>query len=156
MPVVSLGYLLVRVPLTSFVSVTSVGATYQIPEVAIDFSGGGFSNYFLRPLYQENAVVEYLARVGINDSGLYNGSGRGYPDIAAYGVGFEVVDDGTILEIDGTSCSAPTWASVVPLLNDQLLAVGKPELGFVNPFLYSNGPSALTDIVIENNDACGV
>jgi len=136
---------------------TSVGATYQIPEVAIDFSGGGFSNNFTRPLYQENAVVEYLARLGTNDSGLYNHSGRGYPDISAYGVGFEVVrvDDGTILEIDGTSCSAPTSASVVALLNDQLLAAGKPVLGFLNPFLYLNGPSALTDIVVRNNDACG-
>jgi len=135
--------------------VTSVGATTQIPEVAVDFSGGGFSNYFLRPTYQVAAVTEYLVRLGTNDSGLYSLIGRGYPDVSAFGVDFQIVYDQYVFGVSGTSCSAPTWASVVALLNDQLLSAGKSALGFLNPFLYTVGASALTDIVSGNNDACG-
>ncbi|PCH37959.1 family S53 protease [Wolfiporia cocos MD-104 SS10] len=135
--------------------ITSVGATTQIPEVAVDFSGGGFSNYFLRPVYQETAVTDYLLYIGTNMSGLYNAVGRGYPDVSAYGVDFEVVAYDFTFGVSGTSCSAPTWASIIALLNDRLLAAGKPVLGFLNPWLYSTGASALTDIVYGNNDACG-
>jgi tripeptidyl-peptidase-1 len=48
---------------------------------------------------------------------------------------------------DGTSCSAPVFASVIAMLNDQLIAVGKPSLGFLNPFLYSSkGAAAFNDV----------
>jgi hypothetical protein len=40
--------------------VTAVGGTYKVPEVAISFSGGGFSNYFAQPSYQSTAVSSYL------------------------------------------------------------------------------------------------
>jgi hypothetical protein len=40
--------------------VTTVGGTYKVPEVAISFSGGGFSNYFAQPSYQSTAVAGYL------------------------------------------------------------------------------------------------
>jgi len=36
--------------------VTAVGATSGIPERGIALSGGGFSNYFPRPKYQETVV----------------------------------------------------------------------------------------------------
>ena len=56
-------------------------------------SGGGFSNLFPRPDYQKDAVSSYLAQN--NDfpayAGLFNTSGRGYPDIAAQGVNYSVV-----------------------------------------------------------------
>lgn len=42
-------------PLPS-VSVTSVGGTRNIPEIAASLSSGGFSNYFARPSYQSAAV----------------------------------------------------------------------------------------------------
>ncbi len=41
------------------------------PEVAADLSGGGFSNYFMRPFYQDAAVSTYLKSVGTTYSGLY-------------------------------------------------------------------------------------
>ncbi|KAF9813130.1 hypothetical protein IEO21_05741 [Rhodonia placenta] len=135
--------------------ITTVGATTLIPEVAVDFSGGGFSNIFPRPSYQDAAVSAYLTLLGSNDTGLYNASGRGYPDVSAQGVDFEVVNAGEVLQVSGTSCSAPTFASVVALLNDRLLASGKPTLGFLNPFLYSTGASAFNDITSGNNTACG-
>ena len=50
--------------------VTTVGGTVKVnPEVAANFSSGGFSNYFSRPSYQNGAVSSYLQ--GIN--GLNNG-----------------------------------------------------------------------------------
>lgn len=45
-------------------SVTTVGATVGIPEVAVDFSGGGFSNYFPQPWYQAAAVDPYVKQLG--------------------------------------------------------------------------------------------
>jgi hypothetical protein len=39
---------------------------------------------------------------------------------------------------------------MIALVNDQLLAAGKPALGFLNPFLYAN-PSAFNDITIGHN-----
>lgn len=40
--------------------VTAVGGTTGVPEVAVDFSGGGFSNYWPAPDYQTEAVASYL------------------------------------------------------------------------------------------------
>ncbi|KAJ7172970.1 hypothetical protein C8R43DRAFT_1102784 [Mycena crocata] len=54
----------------------------------------------------------------------------------------------------GTSASSPVFASVVALLNDQLIAAGKSQLGFLNPWLYAH-PEAFKDISEGNNDACG-
>jgi tripeptidyl-peptidase I len=51
----------------------------------------------------------------------------------------------------GTSASAPSFASVIALINDQLVAAGKPVLGFLNPFIYSTASSAFTDITIGKN-----
>ncbi|EED85603.1 predicted protein, partial [Postia placenta Mad-698-R] len=114
--------------------VTTVGATTRIPEVVADVSGGGFSNYFLRPDYQSKAVSAYLALLGNNNTGLYNASGRAYPDVAAYGVNCTYIMGGVTTLGTGTSCSAPIFASVIALLNDRLLAAGKPTSGFLNPW----------------------
>ncbi|KAJ7787274.1 family S53 protease-like protein [Mycena olivaceomarginata] len=57
--------------------------------------------------------------------------------------------------VDGTSCSTPTFASIVALLNDGLVAAGKAPLGFLNPFLYSAaGRATLNDIRTGNNPGC--
>jgi len=40
------------------------------------------------------------------------------------------------------------------LLNDRLIAAGKSPLGFLNPFLYSTGASALNDITTGDNPGC--
>jgi tripeptidyl-peptidase-1 len=52
--------------------VTAVGGTSGVnPEVAASFSGGGFSNYFTRPSYQDAAVSTYLNNIGDTYSNLY-------------------------------------------------------------------------------------
>ncbi|EED77904.1 family S53 protease-like protein [Postia placenta Mad-698-R] len=134
---------------------TSVGATTgNSPETAASFSAGGFSNYFGTPSYQATAVSTYLNTLGTTNKGLFNASGRGYPDVSTQGVNFEIVVDGSAGTVDGTSCASPTFASVIALLNDQLVAAGKSTLGFLNPWLYSTAASALTDITSGDNPGC--
>jgi tripeptidyl-peptidase-1 len=73
--------------------VTSVGATrYVEPEVAVLFSSGGFSDRFPRPAYQDDAVKGYLHILGDRWKGLYNPAGRGFPDVAAQGVNYHIID----------------------------------------------------------------
>ena len=137
-------------------SVTVVGATQGVPpESAADFSSGGFSNVFSVPDYQSSAVSGYLGKLGQTNAGLFNTSGRGYPDISAAGVSYQVNIGGTVTDVSGTSASTPLVASMVALLNDKLVAAGKPPMGFLNPFLYSTGASAFTDITSGNNPGCG-
>ena len=107
--------------------VTAVGGTTKVnPEVAAYFSGGGFSNYFSRPSYQNGAVSSYLQSIGGLNYGLFkcvlfffwfyhslltdtllSTSGRAYPDISAQSMNFQVVLAGKVVNIAGTSCSAP-------------------------------------------------
>ena len=142
--------------------VTTVGATKDIaPEVAAydpanNFaSGGGFSNYFPRPPYQDSAIPAYIAGLNGSFGGLYNASGRGYPDIAAQGYHFVTVWNGTIVALDGTSAAAPTAAGVVGLVNDALIAGGRAPLGWLNPWLYGGGWRAFTDVVGGSAVGCG-
>ncbi|TFK80828.1 family S53 protease-like protein [Polyporus arcularius HHB13444] len=137
--------------------VTSVGGTTGIsPEVGVDFSSGGFSNIFPRPSYQDSAVQSYLTNLGSTYSGLYNTSGRGFPDVAAQGTNFVVNVAGQLFLVGGTSASSPTFASIVALANDHLLNAGKPVLGFLNPLLYSGDAAAVfNDITSGNNPGCG-
>ncbi|KAJ7504791.1 family S53 protease [Mycena galericulata] len=135
--------------------VTSVGATGGIVETAASFSAGGFSNYFAVPSYQTSDVPAYLSKLGTTNNGLYNRTGRGFPDVSAHGENFEIEWDNYPVAVNGTSCSTPTFASIIALLNDQLVAAGKPPLGFLNPFLYSAaGRAALNDITSGANPGC--
>ena len=138
-------------------SVTTVGATTNQPdEVAASFSGGGFSNLFPQPAYQSAAVASYLSKLGTNATGLFNATGRAYPDVAAYGTRYDIVSGSAQLIVSGTSCSTPTFAAIIALINDQLLSKGKSVLGFLNPWLYSTAADqgGLNDIVEGNNLAC--
>ncbi|KAG9317808.1 peptidase S8/S53 domain-containing protein [Chiua virens] len=136
--------------------VTSVGGTNYIPETAVFFSGGGFSNYFPRPSYQDAAVTKYLQDLAPGTyEGLYNPYGRGIPDVAAQAWNFLIVYQGQAGYVAGTSCSSPTFASFISMLNDARISAGKPSLGFLNPWLYETGWSGLNDITMGNNPGCG-
>jgi len=135
--------------------VTAVGGTTNyMPEVAASLSGGGFSNYFLRPPYQQLAVPTFLQTLGHLYSGLYNSSGRGIPDIAAQAIKIPLFLNGEEYPTHGTSCATPIVASIISLLNDYLLSQGKPALGFLNPWLYSRGLVGLNDIIYGWNPGC--
>ena len=118
----------------------------------------GFSNYFPRPSYQSKAVDSYFAEhdpgypyytfngvdfhnpasnIGAN-GGIYNRAGRGFPDVSSNGAHVDVVFYGNKGWQAGTSCSAPTWASIFTLINEKRTQAGKGPVGFVNPVLYEH------------------
>ncbi|GAM28939.1 hypothetical protein SAMD00019534_121150 [Acytostelium subglobosum LB1] len=122
-------------------------------------SGGGFSNVFGRPSYQDAVVQDYINTHLENNipSSYYNQSGRAYPDVSALGHNFIIVLAGEVVTVDGTSAAAPTFSSVITLLNDRLMSRGKAPLGFFNPTLYQLATShsdAFFDIVMGDN-SCG-
>jgi tripeptidyl-peptidase I len=116
-------------------------------------SGGGFSNVYPTPDYQKDAVKNYLDKVAPSlpftgysqfvpdgdfsnvTSGIYNRLGRGFPDVAAVGDRAVLLSGGKWYVVGGTSLSAPVWASVLTLINEDRLAAGKPTVGFVHPVL---------------------
>ncbi|KAF7358166.1 Family S53 protease-like protein [Mycena venus] len=133
--------------------VTSVGSTQGFaPEKAANFTGGGFSNVFPTPYYQTASVAGFLETIPGDFAGTFNKSGRGYPDVSTQGLNFELVNLGEVSNLGGgTSASSPTFASIIALINDRLVAAQKPVLGFLNPFLYSKASSAFTDVTIGHN-----
>ncbi|KAJ7791981.1 subtilisin-like protein [Mycena olivaceomarginata] len=131
--------------------VTAVGATQGLnPEVATNLTGGGFSDIFPRPWYQTQAVDSFLKTIPPDFAGTFNKSGRGHPDVAVQGWGLDFVFEDITFASEGTSFSSPIFASIIALINDRLLAAGKPVLGFLNPWLYAN-PKAFTDITEGHN-----
>lgn len=132
--------------------VTSVGGTdfkkrsHIGKETTWTCGGGGFSNTFARPTWQENIVSNYLNHANssglLPNSSLFNASGRAYPDVSVLGGRVNPycvsVRGGSFRGVSGTSASAPVIAGLLAQLNNIRLCKGKPPLGFVNPFLYQN------------------
>jgi len=124
-------------------------------------SGGGFSQFNLRPSYQNTAVANYLKlNIAFPPAGSFNSSGRATPDFAALGdEHFQVIVGGRTFSIGGTSASAPTFSAIVSILNDYRLNAGKTTLGFVNPLFYNlaaTNNGAFYDITIgDNKEGCG-
>ena len=122
-------------------------------------SGGGFSRYYMRSiwaLWQDRAVTSYLTGgVGRTPSAaFFNSSGRAIPDVAMYGGAYPVIIGGQFSVGAGTSLSAPLFAAVISLLNQQTLAAKGATIGFANPMLYAmaaNSPSTFTDITTGDN-----
>jgi kumamolisin len=109
--------------------------------------GGGVSDTFPLPVYQQSAGVPASANGG--------GSGRGVPDVAGNAdpvTGYLVVVGGRQQPIGGTSAVAPMWAGLIARLAQ---ASGK-RFGLFQPLLY-NGVTAgvaapgFNDIVSGSN-----
>ncbi|KAF7430691.1 hypothetical protein PC9H_006402 [Pleurotus ostreatus] len=136
--------------------VTAVGGTTGLTETTIGFSGGGFSNTFARPAYQDTAVSRYLQILGNTNAGLFNTTGRAYPDLSAQANRFEVFVGGRAISVGGTSArNVQTVAGIVALINDVRISNGKGVLGFLNPLIYSDGVTGFNDIVTGSNPGCG-
>lgn len=104
-------------------------------------TGGGVSDFFQLPEYQQKADVPVSINTGFR--------GRGIPDVGANAdpeTGYRVIVDGQQLVIGGTSAVAPLMAGLVARLNQQK---GKPQ-GFLNPRLY-NGSFRHRDITVGDN-----
>ncbi|KAM3446921.1 hypothetical protein MY3296_009227 [Beauveria thailandica] len=159
--------------------VTSVGSTV-LPKgrsvgdaevVTTSFSpGGGFSNYFGRPSYQDKAVSNYLLHHNPNYNsyetsngtipsdtrGIYNRAGRAYPDVSAAGDNGLVVTQGRAGLSGGTSMSSPIVASIFNRINDKRLSAGKGPIGFANTALYdAAGIPGFYNDVTEGDQALG-
>jgi subtilase family serine protease len=99
---------------------------WNTPSESPDASGGGFSQLFTRPSYQ-NGIPGIRGRRGVPDvAGEATGSSGMALAFAGPGGGEEFVGAG------GTSAAAPFWAGLIALADQQ---AGHP-LGFVNPAIY--------------------
>lgn len=110
-------------------------------------SGGGFSDRWPRPAYQQGAVSAYLQRAahargagkhrrttmaeGLPPAALFNASGRGYPDVAAVSQNVPVYFNGSLQMVGGTSSAAPIVGGIFALLNGERARLGLPPLGLV-------------------------
>jgi len=113
--------------------------------------GGGVSNKFSRPSYQNNSSVPV--------SPLGN-TGRGVPDVAGNAdphTGYRVIVGGQGFPVGGTSAVAPLWAGLIALLNQSLTGKGGNTVGFWNPLIYGSlaSTAAFHDITQGNNDIDG-
>ena len=100
-------------------------------------TGGGVSDFFALPSYQDGAGVP----LSVNDGH----AGRGVPDVAANASpnsGYPMFADGQGFVGNGTSASAPLYAGLIAVIN---AALGEP-VGFLNPLLYSLGNTVVRDI----------
>ncbi|KAJ9442870.1 Tripeptidyl-peptidase SED3 [Diplonema papillatum] len=112
-------------------------------------SGGGFSYDFPVQDYQKDGVAEYLKTVALPNA-TYAKTGRGTPDVSALAEQFTVIVGNTTQLVAGTSCSSPSFAGIVTLLNSVCLAASGKTLGFMNPLMYQN-PAMFTDVTKGTN-----
>src|SRR6266568_2046806 len=120
-------------------------------------AGGGISNTFARPTWQQGSGVQ----------NQYSNGNREVPDVTAdadpstgYAVYCTVKNAGCPptgwLTIGGTSAGAPLWAGCLALINQYLQTQGKAPVGYANPALYGlfNAQQAFPafhDITTGNN-----
>ncbi len=137
-------------------SVIGVGGTSLEPnasgtgytETAWSLSGGGYSGYFSRPLWQAGIAG-------------FGGTTRMVPDVAAaadpnYGAAVYIASQKGWVQIGGTSWATPTWAGFCAVINQVRANSGQSALGLFNPRIYPLIGSIsfpFTDITSGNNGA---
>ncbi|KAG9243043.1 putative Tripeptidyl-peptidase sed2 [Calycina marina] len=97
------------------------------------WAGRGFSNLFPRPSYQTPSIPLYLSSLGSLNAGLFNSSGRGFPDIAMQSQNYRIFNQN--VEI-GTCCR-------------------EADVGaFFNPWTYEVGEREFRDVVEGGSRGC--
>ena len=93
--------------------------------------GGGASSIYAKPWWQTGP-------------GVPNDQARDVPDVSLTASGahdsYLIYANGGLMSVGGTSASSPSFAGIVTILNQYLVAKGrltKPGLGNMNPSLYS-------------------
>jgi kumamolisin len=111
-------------------------------EVGWTSSGGGKSIFFSRPPWQQGR-------------GVPGGRARMVPDVSLVAdpsTGAFLVLNGRVVQMGGTSWSAPVWAGFCALLNEARGKARKPFLPFLNPLLYPlQGTPCFRDINSGSN-----
>lgn len=106
--------------------------------------GGGKSIFFARPPWQTG-------------TGIASGGKRLVPDVSLAAdpdQGAFLVLHGKVIQIGGTSWSAPVWAGFCALINEARIKAQKPPLPFLNPLIYPlMGTACFRDIKTGSNGA---
>jgi len=114
-------------------------------------SSGGFSNYFDRPAFQNEAVENYLSKAPLppNPNGSrFSTTGRAFPDVAAFAAYFPIFYQGKLQPIGGgTSTATPQWAGLITLVNALRYQKGLGPLGPLAPTLYKLEKGVGFDVV---------
>jgi len=118
-------------------------------------SGGGVSDAFPVPAWQQNAGVPVSAGGGTDGGG--GAPGRGVPDVAGNAdpqTGYQVLSGGQGTVVGGTSAVAPLWAALITRLAQ---ATGT-RFGLIQPALYACvspgvAVTGFRDIVTGSNGA---
>jgi kumamolisin len=107
-------------------------------------SGGGDSIFFSRPEWQTGAGVPAGEKRLVPDVSL-----AADPENGAF-----LVFHGHVVQIGGTSWSAPVWAGFCALINEARTKAQQPPLPFLNPLLYPlMGSSCFRDMQTGSNGA---
>ena len=110
-------------------------------------TGGGVSAVYPVPSWQENAGVPLSAATGA--------AGRGVPDVAGNAdpvTGYQVIVDGQLQTVGGTSAVAPLWAGLIA----RLAQATSKRFGLLQPLIYA-GVAPGTDVpgfndIVEGNN----
>ncbi len=108
-------------------------------------TGGGLSNLFTTPQYQIDNVLNYDLE-----------GRRGSPDISANANANNVIYAqhlGGYLLVGGTSAVSPLLASLALRMNEILKIQGLPNVGFMQPIVYTATTTAFNDILVGSNGA---
>jgi hypothetical protein len=103
-------------------------------------SGGGICNGYLD-------IPGYQSTVSMSTNGGSN-QWRNLPDISLTASNILLVSEdvqggeGYVGGVEGTSCASPLWAGFCALVNQQALASGKVQVGFINPAVYAIGQNS--------------
>jgi kumamolisin len=114
-------------------------------------SGGGVSNYFFLPDFQQGIGVPANPNPPPPSGPDWIGPlGRGVPDVASHADGFNGIPGSAAPIFDGTSAAAPLWAGLITLIN-QLNGV---PTGYFNDVLYGRlAPQGALYDVTSGDDA---
>lgn len=118
--------------------------TQLATETGWSAGGGGKSIFFGRPAWQRGA-------------GVPPGNERLVPDVSSTAdpsEGAFLVFHRRVVQIGGTSWSAPVWAGFCALINEARTSAGKSPLPFLNPIIYPlTGTACFRDIRTGSNGA---
>lgn len=118
---------------------------YDAPTDSVEAGGGGISNVWPMPSWQQGPGVNNSFTSG-TPCGASSGNCREVPDVSlnadpntGYLINCSVqaaCAGGSWWIYGGTSAAAPMWAAAMSLTNEKTLHDGGFNIGFVNPYLY--------------------
>ena len=131
--------------------------TTDNPQGFLSASGGGVSIYFAKPAWQAGTGMRDVPDIALNASPFHDPylfcseDGPSGTKVSSCTSGFR--DSSQALSVvGGTSAGAPTFAAILALVDQSLIASGfesAPGLGNVNPILYQlagSNPTAFNDV----------